>query len=93
MLDLGFLPRSRVRLVRQTEFAECGLASLAMVANYHGLDIDLGTLRRRFAPSLRGAPLRSLIGLADKIGLTPRPVKLPLEELRNLHTPAFCIGI
>lgn len=87
MLDLGFLTRSRVRLVRQTEIAECGLASLAMVANYHGLDVDLGTLRRRFTPSLRGAPLRSLIGLADKIGLTPRAVKLPLEELQNLHTP------
>lgn len=89
MLDLGFLTRSRVRLVRQTEVAECGLASLTMVANYHGLDIDLGTMRRRFAPSLRGAALRSLIGLADKIGLTPRAVKLPLEQLANLHVPAI----
>jgi len=89
MLDLGFLSRSRVRLVRQTEIAECGLASLAMVANYHGLDVDLGTLRRRFAPSLRGASLRSLIGLADKIGLTPRAVKLPLEQLANLHVPCI----
>lgn len=87
MLDLGFLPRSRVRLVRQTEIAECGLASLTMIANYHGLDIDLGTMRRRFAPSLRGAALRTLIGLADKIGLTPRAVKLPLEQLANLHVP------
>jgi ATP-binding cassette, subfamily B, bacterial CvaB/MchF/RaxB len=89
MLDLGFFTRSRVRLVRQTEVAECGLASLTMVANYHGLDVDLGTMRRRFAPSLRGAALRSLIGLADKIGLTPRAVKLPLEELANLHVPAI----
>lgn len=89
MLDLGFLTRSRVRLVRQTEIAECGLASLTMVANYHGLDIDLGTMRRRFAPSLRGAALRSLIGLADKIGLTPRAVKLPLEQLGNLHVPCI----
>lgn len=88
MLDLGFLARSRVRLVRQTEIAECGLASLTMVANYHGLDIDLGTMRRRFAPSLRGAALKTLIGLADRIGLTPRAVKLPLEQLANLQVPA-----
>lgn len=87
-LDLGFLTRSRVRLVRQTEVAECGLASLTMVANYHGFDIDLGTMRRRYSPSLRGAPLRALISLADQIGLTPRAVKLPLEELGNLHLPA-----
>lgn len=88
MLDLGFFTRSRVRLVRQTEVAECGLASLTMVANFHGLDIDLGTMRRRFAPSLRGAALKTLIGLADRIGLTPRAVKLPLEQLGNLHVPA-----
>lgn len=87
-LDLGFLTRSRVRLIRQTEMAECGLASLTMVANYHGLDIDLGTMRRRYSPSMRGAPLRALINLADQIGLTPRAVKLPLEELGNLHMPA-----
>lgn len=88
MLDLGFLTRSRVRLVRQTEIAECGLASLTMVANFHGLDVDLGTMRRRFAPSLRGAALKTLIGLADRIGLTPRAVKLPLESLPGLHVPA-----
>lgn len=88
MLDLGFLTRSWVRLVRQTEVAECGLASLTMIANYHGFDVDLGTMRRRYSPSLRGAPLKALIGLADQIGLTPRAVKLPLEELGNLHLPA-----
>lgn len=87
-LDLGFMTRSRVRLIRQTEVAECGLASLTMVANFHGLDIDLGTMRRRYSPSMRGAPLRALIDLADQIGLTPRAVKLPLEELGNLHMPA-----
>ncbi|MCA0979428.1 peptidase domain-containing ABC transporter [Qipengyuania flava] len=87
-LDLGFLSRGRVKLMRQTEIAECGLASLAMVANYHGLKVDLGTMRRRFAPSLRGAPLKALIAIADRIGLAPRAVKLPLEELGNLHLPA-----
>lgn len=87
-LELGFLNRSRVRLVRQTEIAECGLASLTMIANYHGLDVDLGTMRRRYAPSLRGAALKTLIGLADRIGLTPRAVKLPLEQLNKLHVPA-----
>lgn len=88
MIDFGFLTRSRVRLVRQTEVAECGLACLTMIANFHGLDIDLGSMRRRYSPSLRGAPLRALIALADKIGLTPRAVKLPLEQLGNLHLPA-----
>jgi ATP-binding cassette subfamily B protein RaxB len=88
-LDLGFARRARIRLVRQTEVTECGLASLAMVAKYHGLEVDLGTLRRRFAPSLRGATLGSLIAIADRLGFTSRAVKLPLEEVGNLHTPAL----
>ena len=72
MLDLGLWSRSRVRLARQTEVAECGLACLAMVAGYHGLDIDLGSLRRRFEPSMRGASLKSLMATADRIGLASR---------------------
>jgi ATP-binding cassette, subfamily B, bacterial CvaB/MchF/RaxB len=87
-LQTGFLARPRVRLVRQTEVAECGLACLAMVANFHGLDIDLGSLRRRFQPSMRGAPLKSLIAIADRMGLSPRAVKLPLTEVSNLAMPA-----
>ncbi|MEG3147154.1 peptidase domain-containing ABC transporter [Sphingomonas sp. RT2P30] len=89
LLDVALLRRQRVRLVRQTELAECGLASLAMVANYHGLDMDLGTLRRRFQPSLRGAALKSLIATADQLGMTPRAVKLPLDQLGKLHLPAI----
>jgi ATP-binding cassette, subfamily B, bacterial CvaB/MchF/RaxB len=89
MLDLGVFSRRGVRLVRQTEIAECGLACLAMVAGFHGLDVDLGTMRRRFSSSLRGATLRSLIDIAAMIGLTPRAVKLPLEQLSNLHAPAI----
>ncbi|HEX6374421.1 MAG TPA: peptidase domain-containing ABC transporter [Allosphingosinicella sp.] len=88
-LQLGFFSRSRVRLVRQTEVAECGLACLAMVAGYHGLDVDLGTLRRRYQPSLRGASLRSLIGTADQMGFGSGAVKVPLEELDRLHLPAI----
>jgi len=89
MLDLGLTARRCVRLVRQTEVTECGLACLAMVAAAHGLDIDLGTLRRRFQPSMRGAALRTLIAIADGIGFSSRGVKLPLDELRNLAMPAI----
>lgn len=88
-LDLGLFGRHSVRHVRQTEVAECGLACLAMVASFHGLDIDLNTLRRRHAPSLRGASLKSLISVADQLGFACRPVKLPLEAVGDLHLPAI----
>ena len=87
-LQLGFFSQGRVKLIRQTEVAECGIASLAMIANFHGFRIDLGSMRRRFAVSMRGAPLKTLMAIGDRIGLSPRAVKLPLEELGNLHLPA-----
>ena len=68
---------------------ECGLACLTMIANYHGLDTDLGTCRRRFQPSLRGTTLRSLMEIADQLWLTPRAIKLPLEILDGLLVPAI----
>ncbi|WP_436820114.1 peptidase domain-containing ABC transporter [Neorhizobium sp. DT-125] len=88
-LQTGFLSTSRVRLVRQNEVSECGLACLTMIAGFHGLDVDLSTMRRRFTPSIRGAPLGSLMKVADQIGLTPRAVKLPLDEISNLALPAI----
>jgi ATP-binding cassette subfamily B protein RaxB len=87
-LHTGFTSGKRVRLVRQTEMTECGLACLAMIAGCYGLDVDLGTLRRRFKPSMRGASLKSLIGIADEMGLSSRPVKLKLEGVKNLQLPA-----
>lgn len=89
MLDLGLWRQSRVRLMRQTEVAECGLACLAMVASYHGLDVDLGTLRRRFEPSMRGATMKTLMGTADRMGLASRAIKLSLDDLGDLTMPAI----
>lgn len=80
--------RSKIRLIRQTEFSECGLAVLAMIANYHGLAINLATLRQQFVPSLRGTTLRGLISIADQLGFTSRPVQVPLEALPGLVVPA-----
>jgi ATP-binding cassette subfamily B protein RaxB len=87
-LHTGFTAKKQVRLVRQSEMTECGLACLAMVAGSYGLQVDLGTLRRRFQPSMRGVSLTTLIAMADQLGLSARAVKLPLDALKNLHVPA-----
>jgi ATP-binding cassette subfamily B protein RaxB len=87
-LDLALFRRRRVRLVRQTEASECGLAALTMVANYHGLAADLATVRRRFQPSLRGAALKTLISVADALGFNSRAAKVPLDQIGNLQLPA-----
>ena len=79
----------RLPLVLQIEAAECGLACLAMVADYFGHHTDLADLRRRFGLSLKGATLKDLTGVADRLGLAARALRLDLEELELVRTPAI----
>lgn len=77
----------KVPLILQTEAAECGLASVAMIAGYHGLRTDLRTLRRHFSMSLKGARLSDLMQIGASLGLASRAVKLELEDLPQLRMP------
>ncbi len=86
---LDFGGGNRLPVFLQTEAAECGLASLGMVANYHGHRIDLAGLRRRFTVSLKGATLASLMQAAGRLDLAPRALRLELDELRRLRTPCI----
>jgi len=73
----------------QTGAAECGLACLAMIATYHGQSSDPSSLRRRYGFSLKGATLKDLIDVGDRIGLASRPVRLELDELPMLALPCI----
>jgi len=86
---LNVTGRKRIRPVRQTEAAECGLAALVMVANWHGHDVDLNSLRQRFGVSARGISLRQLMQTADAMQFLARPLKLDLNGLQMLHLPAI----
>jgi ATP-binding cassette subfamily B protein RaxB len=86
-LELG--ATRRLPLFLQTEAAECGLASLGMIANFHGHRVDLAGLRRRFTVSLKGATLAYLMQVAGGLNLAPRPLRLELAELPRLRTPCI----
>lgn len=88
-LSLRFWHRQRLPVVLQTEGAECGLACLAMVANYWGDLTDLSALRRQFSLSLKGANLKTLISMATGLNLHARPLKVELEYLRQVSTPCI----
>lgn len=77
-----------MRPVLQSEAAECGLASLAMIARFHGHRVDLAGLRQRFPTSIKGMTLRQLMVVAGELALSPRAVRLELEELACLRLPA-----
>ncbi|QFU18075.1 ATP-binding cassette domain-containing protein [Microvirga thermotolerans] len=76
-------------MLMQSEAAECGLACLAMIATYHGYEIDLIGLRRKFSVSLKGTTLRDILGLAQRIGMTGRGLRLEPEQLGAIRTPCI----
>lgn len=73
----------------QSEAAECGLACVAMVANYYGHQLDLTTLRNRYSVSLKGANLQQLMLLANQLALASRALKLEVDELAKLQKPCI----
>ena len=89
LADLNFGSSRRLPVFLQTEAAECGLASLGMIACFHGHRIDLAGLRRRFTVSLKGATLAYLMQVAGRLHLAPRPLRLELEELGQLRAPCI----
>jgi ATP-binding cassette subfamily B protein RaxB len=76
-------------LILQSEASECALASLAMVANAHGLQLDLADLRRRFPVSLKGATFQQLTSHASTLNFSSRPLRLELDELVQLQLPCI----
>jgi len=79
----------RVTPILQTEMSECGLACLVMIANTHGHDLDLASLRERHLVSMNGASLKNIISIAGTLSLGARPLRLDMEHLDDLKLPAL----
>lgn len=73
----------------QTEVAECGIACMAMVANYFGYHCDVHALRKKFSASLKGMNLKHLLLLGERCGLIGRPLRCEIDELDQLQLPAI----
>ncbi|WP_333840742.1 peptidase domain-containing ABC transporter [Pelomicrobium sp.] len=84
---LAFGLGHKLPLILQNEAAECGVACIAMIAGYHGLKIDLYSLRRTFTVSMMGTTLNQLVQIANALSLATRAVKLDLDDLDKLRRP------
>jgi ATP-binding cassette subfamily B protein RaxB len=60
-----------------------------MVAGHHGLHTDLPTLRQRFSLSLKGATLKSVMSIAERVGFNCRPLRAEIEALAQLQLPVI----
>lgn len=81
--------RMKSGAIVQSEAAECGLASVAMVAGAHGMHIGLREMRQRFPLSLKGVRLNHLIAVAQQLGLSGRPLRLDMKDLDKLCLPCI----
>ncbi|MBA2548030.1 MAG: peptidase domain-containing ABC transporter [Burkholderiaceae bacterium] len=79
----------RVPMILQSEAPECGIACVAMIASYHGFRTDLGGMRMRLAPSMKGVTLKHISSIAEVMGMAARGVKVALESLSQLKLPAI----
>lgn len=81
--------KPKLPVILQTEMTECGLACLAMVSRFHGHDVDLNSLREKYLLSMRGTSLKQIIKIAGELSLSPRALRVDLDQLHKLATPAI----
>lgn len=81
--------KKRVPVVLQSEAAECGLACMAMIAQYYSDKRDLNALRQTVSVSLRGTTLKDVMRIASDLGFQTRAIKIEMEHLAQLSYPAI----
>ncbi|KFG68767.1 peptidase domain-containing ABC transporter [Microvirga sp. BSC39] len=87
--SLDLFGEPRLPAIMQSEAAECGLACLAMVATYHGREVDLVALRRLFSISLKGVTLKDVLVMGQRLGMTGRGLRLEPEQLGEIKLPCI----
>ncbi|KAB8310078.1 peptidase domain-containing ABC transporter [Erwinia endophytica] len=86
---INFSLQRKVPKILQSESSECGLACLAMVSAYYGLNVDLFNLRQKFGVSTKGATLNLVVNVASQLQLKTRALSLDIDEIRQLRTPCI----
>lgn len=76
-------------LILQSEQADCGFAAVAMIAACHGHELGLEEIKARCPDPDRSPTLESVLRVAEKLDLVPRPLRLGLAELDAVQLPAI----
>jgi len=79
----------KVPLIMQSEVAECGLTSLAMISSYYGGFLSLSQLRESVTLDLQGINLKQLMDIANECNLSSRAVQCELHEINQLKLPCI----
>jgi ATP-binding cassette subfamily B protein RaxB len=89
-MNLFSMMRRRLPSILQDANGECGLACLAMIAQWHGHRLDLPHLRATYPTTRRGLSLANLGTVADQLGFDVRGYKVDdLGDLGKVRLPAI----
>lgn len=86
---INFSLRKKTPVILQSEAAECGIACLAMISGFYGLNIDLFNFRQRYGSPAQGVTLLSLSKTAERAGLKSRALSLDINEINQLKLPCI----
>jgi CRP-like cAMP-binding protein len=74
--------------VGQERAEECGLAALAMIAQYRGLNVSVAPMRQAVAVGRAGLSLAQMCRLAVGLGMPCQAVRVGVERWREIRLPA-----
>jgi ABC-type bacteriocin/lantibiotic exporter with double-glycine peptidase domain/CRP-like cAMP-binding protein len=81
--------RRQFPIVNQIDETDCGVACLAMVAKWHGIEVPISSLRDAIGTTVSGASLRAIATAGGHIGLEVQPMKVSRDRLSDLVLPAI----
>lgn len=89
-MNLSFFSgRRSVPIVMQNEITECGLASLSMCFQYHGIKASLKELRDKYPVGVSGMNMGQLSDVCENEGMVGDVYQLEVKEAAELPMPAI----
>ena len=84
-----WVPTRKFPFVRQIDFADCGVAALAMICRAFGRKVSLPFIRHIAGTGQEGTSLRGIMRAAEDAGLEGRAFKASKDRLDDLQLPAI----
>lgn len=88
-MNLSFFNSNKLPTILQDQIAECGITSLTMCLQYHGLNVDLPAIRNKYPVSNLGSSMHDLIEICQHEGFVADAYEMDMEEFPELKLPAI----
>ena len=82
------MKRKKIRITRQHDSMQCGVACLCMIARYYGMNTSIAAIERVCHATTEGVSLKGISDGADRLGLDSQGVRLSVESLAECPLPA-----